>query len=68
MENKIIIALDCMGGDYAPQSVIEGIDYLDSNIKKDLFFLLYGDQIKINKYFFKYPEVKKISKLIHTDT
>ena len=68
MENKIIIALDCMGGDYAPQSVIEGIDYLDSNIKKDLFFLLYGDQIKINKYLSKYPEVKKISKLIHTDT
>lgn len=68
MENKIVIALDCMGGDNAPACVIEGIDYLEQDIKKDLFFLLYGDESKINKYLLKYPDVRKVSKLIHTST
>ena len=55
-----------MGGDNAPACVIEGLNFLDEDIKKDLFFLLYGDEAKINRYLFKYPEVKKISRIIHT--
>ena len=66
MENKTVIALDCMGGDNAPACVIEGLDFLEKDIKKDLFFLLYGDEAKINRYLFKYPEVRKISKIVHT--
>ena len=57
-----------MGGDYAPQSVIEGINYLDSKTKSEVFFLLYGDEFKINKYLSKYPSIKNISRIIHTPT
>lgn len=67
MESKIVIALDCMGGDNAPSCVIEGINFLSDDIKKNLFFLLYGDENKINKFLSKYSDVRKISKVIHTD-
>lgn len=67
MENKIVIALDCMGGDNAPNCVIEGVNYLDKKLKEELFFLLYGDEEKINKLLSKFPEVRKISRIIHTD-
>lgn len=56
-----------MGGDNAPGCVIEGVNFLSEDIKKDLFFLLYGDENKINKFLSKYPEVRKISKVIHTE-
>ena len=66
MNNKIVIALDCMGGDNAPGCVIEGVNVLDKSLKEELFFLLYGNENKINRYLNKYPDVKKISKVIHT--
>ena len=50
MNNKIVIALDCMGGDNAPGCVIEGLTVLDKTLKEELFFLLYGDENKINRY------------------
>ncbi|HSQ98157.1 MAG TPA: phosphate acyltransferase PlsX [Rickettsiales bacterium] len=68
MDSKIVIALDCMGGDNAPASVIEGLNLLEESIKDNSFFLLYGDERKINKYLLKYPDVQKISKVYHTET
>ena len=50
-----------MGGDNAPACVIEGINFLEDEFKKDLFFLLYGDEKKINKYLSKYPQLKNIT-------
>ena len=67
MQNKIVIALDCMGGDNAPACVIEGINFLEDEFKKDLFFLLYGDERKINKYLSKYPQLKNITEVRHTE-
>lgn len=67
MQNKIVIALDCMGGDNAPACVIEGINFLEDEFKKDLFFLLYGDEKKINKYLSKYPQLKSITEIRHTE-
>ena len=56
-----------MGGDNAPACVIEGINFLDEQFKKDLFFLLYGDEKKINKYLSKYPQLKCITEVRHTE-
>ena len=49
-----------MGGDNAPACVIEGVNELSKSLKEELFFLLYGDEVKINRYLNKYHEVKKI--------
>lgn len=56
-----------MGGDNAPESVIGGIDLISKELKDKCFFLLYGDEVKINKLLTKYESVKSISKVIHTD-
>jgi len=56
-----------MGGDNAPRCVVEGLDFLDKSLRDGLFFLLYGDESKVGKLLLKYPEVKKVSRVIHTD-
>ncbi len=66
MTNKIVIALDCMGGDNAPKSVVEGVDLASKELKGQVSFLLYGDENKINKFLSRLPDAKEISKVIHT--
>jgi glycerol-3-phosphate acyltransferase PlsX len=56
-----------MGGDNAPDSVLRSLPYLEEEIKKNAYFLLFGDESKIKRYFDKYSELNKISKIIHTD-
>jgi len=65
MNNKIIIAIDAMGGENAPSKNIEGVSlYIKKNIKKnDVYFNLYGDEDLIKKELDKYnisPERYKI--------
>jgi len=57
MTNKIIIAIDAMGGENAPAKNIEGISiFLNRNKnRKDFFFNIYGDGSLINK------EIKKFN-------
>ena len=56
MNNKIIIAIDAMGGENSPAKNIEGVFlYLKkNNKKKDVFFNLYGDPSLIKKEIDKY--------------
>tara|TARA_B110000444_G_scaffold187017_1_gene176267 strand:+ start:73 stop:1113 length:1041 start_codon:yes stop_codon:yes gene_type:complete len=51
MDNKIIIAIDAMGGENAPYKNIEGVSlYCKKNKQRDDFhFNLYGDKILIKK-------------------
>lgn len=68
VNNDIIIALDAMGGDFAPLSVIEGADFflrnlLDSNTK--VFFHIYGDKDKVFSLLQKYEKVKNNSEFTH---
>ena len=51
MNNKIIIAIDAMGGENAPFKNIEGVSlFLKKNKKKnDFFFNLFGDEVSITK-------------------
>ena len=46
----MIIALDAMGGDLAPQAVIEGALDAVNNSSDDLKIILVGDQKKINSF------------------
>ena len=67
MIDKITIALDCMGGDKAPVSVIEGASIISREYDSQVFFLLYGDERKINKILLKHPELLRNSKVCHTE-
>lgn len=54
--NKTIVALDCMGGDYAPKETVKGaVEALKEN--KNIFVKLYGKEDEIN------AELKKFGNL-----
>ena len=65
MNNKIIIAVDAMGGENSPKKILDGIAHFTKN-KKDIFFNIFGDKKKIEINISKHIS-KNIYKIIHTD-
>tara|TARA_B110000259_G_C14014257_1_gene400711 strand:+ start:666 stop:1706 length:1041 start_codon:yes stop_codon:yes gene_type:complete len=70
MNNKIIIAIDAMGGENAPFKNIEGVSlFLKKNKKKnDFFFNLFGDEVSITKEINKHKISSKNYKIFPTST
>lgn len=66
MTRKITIALDCMGGDNAPKSVIDGVKLASNEFKGEVKFLLFGDKSKIEDLIGK-NRIKSEYEIIHTD-
>jgi len=64
---KITISLDCMGGDNAPLSVIEGASIV-ARENNDVYFLLHGKEEEIEKILRKHPELRKTSEIRHTES
>jgi glycerol-3-phosphate acyltransferase PlsX len=62
----LTIALDAMGGDNAPQSVLNG-----ANLARKRFphvrFLLFGDESRLAPMLDRLPRLKKITTIRHTD-
>jgi len=55
-----------MGGDLAPNMVIEGIA-LARTLYPNTKFIVFGDSIQIQPFMDKFPELKAASEVIHTD-
>jgi glycerol-3-phosphate acyltransferase PlsX len=70
MNNKIIIAIDAMGGENAPNKNIEGIAiFLKKNKKKkDVYFNLYGDEVLILNELNKHNISNNFYKIFHSTT
>ena len=66
MSAPLTIALDVMGGDNAPRSVIEGAHRALFKFP-ELQFILYGVESKINAELNAFPEVRRKSTIVHTD-
>ena len=62
MSEKVIVALDAMGGDNAPQAIVEGVMLAKQDFP-DIEFQLYGKEAEIKKYI---TDEKNIT-IIHTD-
>ena len=58
----IKVALDAMGGDNAPQAIVEGVNQAIADFK-DIEIQLYGDEAKIKQYL---TATERVS-IIHTD-
>ena len=56
------IAVDAMGGDYAPQAIVEGVNQALADFS-DIEVQLYGDEAKIKQYL---TVTERVS-IIHTD-
>ncbi|MBO7244814.1 MAG: phosphate acyltransferase PlsX [Alphaproteobacteria bacterium] len=65
MSETLVISIDAMGGDNAPQSVIEGVSRV---VKKDsdTFFFLFGDEEKIKSLADEYHIPDTRYKIHHT--
>ncbi len=66
MNNKIIIAIDAMGGDDSPNKVIKGIS-LHSKRANNVNYKIFGNKDLINPLINKYKISKDKFTLIHTD-
>ncbi len=66
MSKGHIIALDAMGGDQAPEMVIEGLEIAHERFP-DIHFLLFGDSKRLNELLDEIPALHKSCSVHHTD-
>lgn len=64
--HPLIIALDAMGGDHAPEAVVHGA-YLSMAKHSNVEFIFYGDEQLIEPLINRYCALKKVSTITHTD-
>ncbi len=65
MTDRIVISIDAMGGDNAPDMIVEGVD-AQARIDPSLRFLLFGDEQLINELLAKHPAARAASEVRHT--
>lgn len=70
MVKAVTISIDAMGGDYAPEIVINGLAYFmkHEGHKHDLNFILHGNEGVLKDLLSSKPNVKDICDIRHTDT
>jgi len=62
----LTVAVDGMGGDHGPSTVIGGVE-IASIRRPDIRFLIYGDEPKIRSLLHDHPRVASVSEIIHTE-
>ncbi len=67
MSTSLTIALDAMGGDNAPQCVVEGAELALHRYDNKIRFIFFGDSARILPLFKQYPTVELYSEIVHTD-
>ena len=66
MKKMITIAVDAMGGDNAPQKIIDGIE-LHQKKSKDIFYKIFGDRNLIEPLIKKKSIDNSFFELVHTE-
>ena len=66
MDNSaLVIAVDAMGGDFAPDSVIAGVKTAEKKFA-DVRFLIFGDETKVRPFIDKYQLDQGRYEFVHT--
>lgn len=65
-ESNLVISIDAMGGDNSPKVVIEGLA-LAHKRNPDIRFLVYGDEPKVTAEIAKFPTLKEVCQIFHTE-
>jgi len=63
--DRIVVAIDGMGGDNAPEMIVEGLDIVCRQ-NNDVHFLLYGDEARLTPILAKYPAARAACEVCHT--
>ena len=64
--NKIVIAVDAMGGENSPNKIIEGIE-LSLNESKENYFRLYGNKPQLEVLINKKSLITNYCEIIHSE-
>ncbi len=66
MAKHLTVSVDAMGGDSAPNMVVEGVDIVAGRLD-NVTFLLFGDEQQLVPLLERYPNAKRASSVHHTD-
>jgi phosphate acyltransferase len=66
MTDKLTIALDAMGGDHGPETVVPGAA-LAAERHPGFTFLFYGDEARIAPLLNAHPKLKRVAHISHTE-
>ncbi len=66
MSGNLNISIDAMGGDCAPEMVVEGLD-LARQRHPDAKFLVFGDEQRLAPLISKFPQLSNCCEVRHTD-
>lgn len=66
MTVAVRIAVDAMGGDHGPATVLAGAE-ISLGRHPDTSFLLYGDEARIREVLKSHPKLAAASRIVHTD-
>jgi phosphate acyltransferase len=62
MAESLVLSIDGMGGDHAPDIVVEGVD-IAARRSPDARFLIHGDETRINALLDRHPQAKAVSQV-----
>src|SRR5262245_56546142 len=62
MADSLVLSIDGMGGDNAPDIVVEGVD-IAARRSPDVRFQIHGDEARINALLERYPNAKAASQV-----
>ena len=65
MSDRLVIALDAMGGDKAPEVVVDGAELARERFP-DISFLMFGDQAKVEPLVARHPKLASVTEIRHT--
>ncbi len=65
-DKKIVLSVDCMGGDNSVDEIIGGVNWFCSEYNNDKF-ILHGDKKSIIEALDKYPKIKQKCKIKHCE-
>jgi len=65
LTERLTLSIDAMGGDNAPQMVVEGIELSLARLSRARF-LLFGDEAKLAPLLENYPHAAAVSEIRHT--
>ncbi|WP_022695334.1 phosphate acyltransferase PlsX [Ponticaulis koreensis] len=62
----LVLSVDAMGGDHAPESVMRGVALLAAE-GRPVNFLLHGDEAQLRPYLDADPKLARVCEIAHTD-
>ena len=65
MSDNLTLSIDAMGGDNAPDMVVEGVDTALERLT-GVSFLLFGDEARLNPLLDRFPRARAVSQVRHT--